>query len=278
VYKRQIGRCPEEFDRQVALWRQERLVVEELGRADLEERIPDLHPQHQQGVFLPEFGQVRNPRHLKALATACRNAGVEIVEGCQTLRLERAGQGTVAAVSAGRRFLSDQICLAAGAWSSDLLQPLGLSVPVVPVRGQMVQLQVGQLPFTCVIEQGLKYLVPRADGLILVGSTMESVGFVKQTTAEGIAGLIGFAQSLVPELGRAEVARCWAGLRPSSPDELPFLGAVPDYSNLLIAAGHFRSGLQMSPATGAIMADLLLGRTPAISLQGLEFARVRPAV
>lgn len=273
-----IGSNAAEFDDSLAQWRAEHLRVEHLDRDQLEEHVPDLHPQHRRGAFLPEFGQVRNPRHLKALTAACRNAGVEIVEGCQTLRLQDAGQGTVRVASAGRQFLCDRICLAAGAWSSDLLQPLGLTVPVTPVRGQMVQLQVGQLPFTAVIEQGLKYLVPRADGLILVGSTMESAGFEKKTTADGIAGLISFAQSIAPELGRAEVARCWAGLRPGSPDELPFLGAVPGYSNLLIAAGHFRSGLQMSPATGAIMADLLLEKTPAIDLTGLEFTRALPAV
>lgn len=254
-------------------WQQERLDVQQLDRAQLERLVPDLHPQYQTGVCLPEFGQVRNPRHLKALAMACRNAGVEIVEGCETLRLQNDGRGRAEVVSADRRFPCDRICISAGAWTSELLQPLGMSVPVQPVRGQMVQLKVEQLPFRCVIERGLRYLVPRADGLILVGSTMERSGFEKKTTAEGVADLIQFAQSLVPSLGRAELVRTWAGLRPGSPEELPYLGPVPGFDNLMVAAGHFRSGLQMSPGTGAIMADLLLGRAPVIDMTGLEFAR-----
>lgn len=262
----------------IAAWRAEEIRFEMLDRTQLEQHVPDLAPTIQSGVLLPDFGQVRNPRHMKALATACRNAGVEIVEGCDALQLTDEGQGRVGVSSADRRFSFDRVCIAAGAWSSDILRALGTAIPVRPVRGQMVQLRVDQLPFSCVIEQGLKYLVPRTDGLILVGSTMESVGFEKKTTAQGIASLIGFAKSLVPDLGRAELVRCWAGLRPGSPDELPFLGAVPGFENLLIAAGHFRSGLQMSPATGAIMADLLLDRTPAIDLDGLDFSRAVPTV
>ena len=155
-----------------------------------------------------------------------------------------------------------------------MLEPLGGTLPVKPVRGQMAQLQVSQLPFTCVIEQGRRYVVPRADGLILVGSTEEDVGFEKRNTTEGVASLLKFAESVVPELGRAEMVRCWAGLRPGSPDELPFLGAVPEFSNLFVGAGHFRSGLQMSPATGAILSDLLLDRTPAIDMTGLTWDRI----
>lgn len=254
-------------------WQHECLSLQPLNRTQLERHVPGLHPDHQQGVYLPDFGQVRNPRHLKALAMACRNAGVEIVEGCETVRLHDDGRGRAVVESADRRFQCDRVCLTAGAWTSELLQPLRLSIPVTPMRGQMVQLKVEQLPFRCVIEQGLRYLVPRADGLILVGSTMEATGFEKKTTAQEVAGLIQFAQSLVPELGRAELVRCWAGLRPASPEELPYLGQVPGFENLMVAAGHFRSGLQMSPGTGAIMADLLLDRTPAIDLTGLEFAR-----
>lgn len=254
-------------------WQQECLSLQPLNRTQLERYVPGLHPDHQQGVYLPDFGQVRNPRHLKALAMACRNAGVEIIEGCETIRLQDDGRGRAVVQSADRRFQCDRVCVTAGAWTSELLQPLRLSIPVTPMRGQMLQLKVEQLPFRCVIEQGLRYLVPRADGLILVGSTMEATGFEKKTTAQEVAGLIQFAQSLVPELGRAELVRCWAGLRPASPEELPYLGQVPGFENLMVAAGHFRSGLQMSPGTGAIMANLLLGRPPAIDLTGLEFAR-----
>ena len=150
---------------------------------------------------------------------------------------------------------------------------LGFSIPVKPVRGQIVQLQLPAQPFRCVVELGRRYLVPRRDGLILIGSTEEHAGFAKHTTTEGVAGLLDFAKSLVPSLAHAEVVNTWAGLRPGSPDELPLLGPVPGFSNVFIGAGHFRSGLQMSPATGTILADLMLGETPRISLDGLSVDR-----
>jgi glycine oxidase len=120
-----------------------------------------------------------------------------------------------------------------------------------------------------VIEHGRQYLVPRQDGLILVGSTQEDVGFEKRNTVDGVTQLLEFAVSLIPELRKAEVLRCWSGLRPASPDELPLLGEVPGFSNVFVGAGHFRSGLQMSPGTAAILADVICRIETAISLEGL---------
>lgn len=261
------------FARQLSDWRAEGIIVEDLDRLGLEKHVPSLADDLSFGVFLPEFGQVRNPRHVKALAAACRQVGVDIIEDQEQISLTVHGR-QVQAATPDRQFLCDRICVCAGSWSSRVLEPLGVALPVKPVRGQMAQLRVGQLPFSCVIEQGRRYIVPRADGLILVGSTEEHVGFEKRNTTEGVADLLKFAESLVPELGRAEMIRCWAGLRPGSPDELPFLGRVPQFNNLFLAAGHFRSGLQMSPGTGAVLTDLLLDRTPGIDLGGLTFDRI----
>jgi glycine oxidase len=125
-----------------------------------------------------------------------------------------------------------------------------------------------------IVERGKLYLVPRPDGRVLVGSTEEDAGFEKQTTAEGITSLLSFALELVPRLAGASVERCWAGLRPGSPDGLPFLGPVPGFENLYVAAGHFRSGLHLSPATGLLMKELLLGEPLSIPLE--EFRLDRP--
>ncbi len=263
----------DDFAGQVSDWQSEGIVVEQMSRTELERHVPGLADDFSTGVFLPEFGQARNPRHVKALAAACRQLGVEIIEDAEQLTLTQHNK-TVEAATPARQFSADRICVCAGSWTGNVLEPLGVTLPVKPVRGQMAQLQVSQLPFTCVIEQGRRYVVPRADGLILVGSTEEDVGFEKRNTTEGVASLLKFAESVVPELGRAEMVRCWAGLRPGSPDELPFLGAVPEFSNLFVGAGHFRSGLQMSPATGAILSDLLLDRTPAIDMTGLTWDRI----
>jgi len=169
----------------------------------------------------------------------------------------RRDEDRATAVAANHTFPADRICVTAGAWTRALLQPLGIRLPVRPVRGQIAQLRLPQLPFRCLIEQGNRYLVPRDDGLILLGSTEEEVGFEKRTTSSGIQGLLEFASSLVPELGTAEVVRQWAGLRPGSPAGVPFLGRIDGFENLFVGAGHFRSGLQMSPGTAVILSEML---------------------
>ena len=262
-----------EFKRQVDEWVAEGIDVDELDRHQLEQHVSDLHSHINSGIYLSEFGQVRNPRHVKALAAACQSLGVDILENCEQLHLTDAGQGRVVATAGDRRFSADRICICAGAWTSQLLNPLGVKIPVKPVRGQMAQLRVSPQLFSRVIEQGRRYIVPRTDGLVLVGSTMEDVGFEKKTTADAISDLLKFAESMVSELGKAEVVRCWSGLRPGSPDELPFIGPATEFSNLFVGAGHFRSGLQMSPATGAVLTELLLDNKPDIDLTGLAVDR-----
>lgn len=240
-------------------WQAEGIVVERLDdRSELERHVPGLAPDHTQAVWLPEFCQVRNPRHLKALEAACRLSGVEILEDVADVCLD--AEGAVVRVStSARSFQAERICITAGSWTALLLNRLAVELPVAPVRGQVAQLKLPQLPFRCVIEQGRRYLVPRPDGLILVGSTEEQVGFDRRTTSAGVGGLLKFASELVPELAGAELVRQWAGLRPGSPEGLPFLGRIEAFDNLYVGAGHFRSGLQMSPATAQLLADALMG-------------------
>jgi glycine oxidase len=116
-----------------------------------------------------------------------------------------------------------------------------------------------------------RYLVPRQDGRILVGSTEEpEAGFEKRTTESGVAGLIEFAAAVVPALAGAQVEKTWAGLRPGSPDGMPFLGRIPGWDNGFVAAGHHRAGIQLSPATGRLMTDLILGRAPALPVEAFR--------
>lgn len=254
-------------------WLAEEVAVRTVDRSELLSLAPGFSDRFCDAAFLPDFGQVRNPRHLHALRTACLLRGVRILEGVDDLRLQVRSSGVVDVHSDTVRLSADRICVTAGAWTRRLLLPLNIELPVEPVRGQILQLKTDGPPICHVIEQGRRYLVPRNDGLLLVGSTEERVGFAKHTTADGIAQLLAFATSLLPELGRAEVRRVWAGLRPGSPDELPYLGPVAGLENLFVGAGHFRSGLQMSPGTGAILCSLLLDQEPPVCLDGLDADR-----
>jgi glycine oxidase len=124
-----------------------------------------------------------------------------------------------------------------------------------------------------IIEHGKNYLVPREDGRILIGATEEDVGFDKRPTPVAIRDLLDEALRLCPVLARAEVEATWAGLRPGSVDTRPYIGFAPGFRNLIVATGHKRAGLQLSPATGELVADLLLGRAPRIELTHFRLDR-----
>ena len=137
--------------------------------------------------FSPTSRQVRNPRYLQALKAACLLRGVEILEHVHALDVRLNGDRISAVQIDGRTLQFDRICFAAGAWSAAMLQPLGFSIPVKPVRGQIVQLQLPAQPFRCVIELGRRYLVPRRDGLILIGSTEEDCRIREAYDNQGVS-------------------------------------------------------------------------------------------
>jgi glycine oxidase len=120
---------------------------------------------------------------------------------------------------------------------------------------------------------GLRYLAPRQDGHVLVGSTMEDVGFVKENTPEATDELLSFATQLVPALAELPVETCWSGLRPGTPDGKPYLGRAGQLENIWLATGHFRAGLQLSPATAVVMRSLILGQAPPIDVSSLRCGR-----
>jgi glycine oxidase len=216
---------------------------------------------------LPDLAQVRTPRHLKALLAGCRKYHVRLRPGCVALGFERTSEPIISLQTTDGPLAADRFVLATGAWTDPLLEQVGWRPGIHPVRGQIALLNTGAPLFTRVLMQGKRYLVPRPDGRVLVGSTEEDAGFDKRTTAQAISDLLAFAIRLVPGLADAPVERCWAGLRPGSPDGLPFLGVVPGIANLLVAAGHFRSGIQWSPITGLLVKEALLGQRPTIPLE-----------
>lgn len=254
-------------------WRDEGVVVEPLSPDELAEWEPAINREAVAGYRLPEMGQIRNPRHLKALLAGCADRGVELLAGRPVVDFDMQHGKVVAARTPSETFSAGQFCVAGGAWSRQLLQRAGVQVAVEPVRGQIVLLSMQPLPFRHVILEEARYLVPRPDGRILVGSTEEWVGFDKRNTAEAVGGLIEFAVRVVPSLCGAKYERAWSGLRPGSPDRLPYLGPVPETENLFVAAGHFRSGLQMSPATAVLMRQLMLGQAPLFPLDAFACDR-----
>ena len=143
----------------------------------------------------------------------------------------------------------------------------------MPIRGQMVLFRAPRRLFSHVLNEGPRYIVPRDDGRVIVGSTEEEVGFDKQTTVTEIQELKDLAQRIVPELGQALVEKTWAGLRPATFDGFPYLGVVPELPNVFVAAGHFRSGLHLSTGTARVISQLMRGESPEIDLSPFRVGR-----
>ena len=262
-----------ERDDELAVWQSEGIPAESLAAGDLSELEPALAVGSRPALHLPGQAQIRNPRHLKALLASCAAQGVQLIPNAGAIGFNIDGGHVAGVRTTAGTFHSDQYCVTAGAWSRGLLEPLGIDLPVRPVRGQIALLKASPLPITRMVEIGSRYLVPRPDGRVLVGATMEEVGYDKRNTASAIGSLLALAIATCPDLAHADLERTWAGLRPGSPDGLPYLGGVPDYDNLFVAAGHFRSGLQMSPATARLMRQLLLGQPSEVSLEPFSLTR-----
>ena len=154
-----------------------------------------------------------------------------------------------------------------------LLEKLGFSNGIMPIRGQMILFHSPQRLIHRIVNEGNRYLVPRDDGRILAGSTEEEAGYVVETTPASISQLHRWATSILPQLHDVKVERTWAGLRPGSYDSMPYIGQIPVAENLFIAAGHFRSGLHMAPGTARVLADLMTDREPAIDLTPFRVGR-----
>jgi glycine oxidase len=217
-----------------------------------------------ESVWLPDVAQVRNPRLAQALSAACRALGVSILAGTPALGLAL-GNGRVAGVETRTGTLpADRVVVAAGAWSQTLLGDLAGEVKIEPVRGQILLFKStpGLLPF--VVYGGGQYLVPRRDGLILAGSTLEYAGFDKNVTEAAREALHRFALEVFPPLAQAELVHQWAGLRPGSPGNVPTLSAHPRIGNLYLNSGHFRYGVTMAPASAELLRDLMLEQTPRL--------------
>lgn len=237
---------------------------QQIDAQQLVELEPTLGVTSPQSCWLPEIGQVRNPRLAKSLRSALEKSGVRFIEQRAVTGFRQAGE-RVAGVETEAGFLAaEHIVVAGGAWSGELLRTTGIELPVEPVRGQMILFRgmPGQVRHI-VLDQG-RYVIPRRDGRILVGSTLEHVGFDKTTTETALADLRSAALKLVPRLADCELEHHWAGLRPGSPNGVPCIARHPRLTNLYINAGHYRNGVILGPASARLLADQLLGRRAEI--------------
>lgn len=201
-------------------------------------------------------GYVRVAALVDALARAATVRGARWARA-EVRRIDAAG-GRVAIHTPDETLTADAVVLAAGSWSGGIALA-GESPPVRPVRGQIVQLRLGEAPIAHVVWGPECYVVPWKDGRVLVGATVEEVGFDERVTDEAVRQLRAGGERLVPALGGASFEEARAGLRPATTDELPIIGASTTMRGVFYATGHYRNGVLLAPLTAVLVADLVLG-------------------
>lgn len=223
-----------EFDSQALAWCKARDVPAEVQGDSL---------------LLPQVAQVRNPRLLAALKARLIQLGVVLHEQTELLPLDQTDSRIESWLGRkGQRFSSDVFVITAGAWSALLLGKYAAQVPVKPMRGQMLLYKLAKPAFNEILYCEDFYLIPRRDGHVLAGSTVEDVGFNKSVSAVVKEDLIRKAGALLPSLLSEPVQKHWSGLRPGSPDNVPIIEVHQTFDNLYLNTGHFRYGVTMAPA------------------------------
>lgn len=266
-----------EIEPALAFARESGLRAELLDEAKLAAIAPAAARRAGPSLLLPETAQLRNPRFLDALVADLRRRGVTLLEEAGAVGLAPAGDRLV--VQAGRygTLQAADVVVAAGAWSAGLLAPLGVRLPVHPVRGQILWYLLPRPVLGHILVDRGHYVIPRHDGVVLVGSTLEQVGFDDSTTREAADTLRAVAADMVPLLGSLPVQGQWASLRPAAPDGIPLIGPVPGYAGLWVNTGHFRNGVSLAPGSAALLAALVAGQAPPLDPTAFDpAARMAP--
>jgi len=240
-----------------------------LDAAALRAAEPALAPGLAGALLAPGEAHVRTPLLVRALAAAAAGAGARLEAGTPVVGLLRDGARVTGVATARGPEPAGAVVLCTGSWTAGAaawVEP-AFAAPVVPVRGQIVALDAPRPPLARIVWGEGAYLVPRRDGSVAVGATVERVGFDCRVTAEGVRALLAGACALAPALAGASFRGAWAGLRPDTPDHLPLVGPVPGLAGLFLAAGHYRNGVLLAPLTGDLVAEGLAGkpwRAPAL--------------
>lgn len=245
-------------DATVALHRRLGLSAEPMELETARQWETSIGPSAAAASWLPDEGTVEPRLLMDAVLGATQHYGVEIRPDCEATGLLRRSERCVGLVAGGEHVMAGAVIVAAGCYSAQILEASTLAscAPTRPVRGQMLGLRSDSVRLRRVVRSHRAYLVPRGDGRIVAGSTLEDVGFKKQVTPAGISHVLGGALEMCPALAEAEVFETWSGLRPGTPDDLPIIGPT-EIEGLLVATGHYRNGILLAPVTAKLMRNFL---------------------
>jgi glycine oxidase len=214
------------------------------------------------GLWLPQVAQLRPPHLLQAMRQALLQHGVELLEHTELQPLPAAAQMDSWETLDGRTLEADQFVVTSGAWSFELLRANALKLDIKPMRGQILLYRQPPQGLAHMVFHDGFYLVPRKDGLLLAGSTLEDVGFDQSTTDDVREALRAKAEAVMPELAHMPILKHWSGLRPGTPANLPTIAEHPQIKNLFLNTGHFRYGLTMAPCSARMIAALMCNESP----------------
>ncbi len=246
-------------------------------RTDGANRLCDALVSGDPALYFADIAQIRPPRLVKALRQVLARR-VDVRAYTPVRQLDVRG-GRVHGVECESGTLRcGEVVVCAGAWTGRLLDAAGVSVPIRPIRGQMIAYKLDERPFVPMVLADGKYLIPRADGLVLVGSSVEDVGFDQTVTSDVRAELEAFAGRICPMLAGRPVVSHWSGLRPGAPSGVPFVGAFPGIDGLWLNAGHFRNGICLAPGACRLLVDWMQSGAPSEEGAAFSVEAERPEI
>lgn len=248
-------------------WQQEWGVRGEIVKGEALRRLePALTKEAVAALYYPDEHHLYAPDYVQALIKACRKLGVEILEQAGEVQFREIKEDGLLLAGDDVTVGAELCILACGAWTAIYESVLGIRLPIFPIRGQICayhrhEEQINHLIF---FSQG--YVLSKGNGTIVCGASEDIAGFDTSVTEQGINRLVRFSRQLFPVLEGREPFHRWAGLRPATQDGYPLLGPVDHYPNIILASGHYRNGILLSPATGQVIADVIEGRNPKVNL------------
>ncbi|MDQ4120536.1 MAG: glycine oxidase ThiO [Acidobacteriota bacterium] len=266
----------EETEKRFAWQRAAGLPVEKISREDVLELEPNVSEKVLGALRFPFDWQVENRDLIRALVQSLQKQDVLVQCSAKVERILFENGKAVGVLTENGEVRAQHVIVAAGAWSrafSEIPFDLSLELLVKPIRGQMLSFSYQEKPMRHIIYSASGYVVPRADNRVLVGATIEDVGFDKNITGDGLLSLLQTAAEISPRLCNLPISDIWAGLRPASADNLPIIGEFPENSNLYFATGHYRNGILLAPLTARLIADKIVEGRKSPFLQIFNLSR-----
>jgi glycine oxidase len=241
--------------------------IEAWDAGEVRRHEPALSADVRGAMFVRGDHWVNSERLVVAYAQAAAVAGVAVMTGAAVSRVIVEDGRARGVMVDGDRHDADAVLLAAGAWTGALAATFGARLRIEPRKGQMIALAHVPALLTHTIHGDDVYLIPRASGELLIGATVEKVGFQPSVTARGIATLLNAALALVPGVAGLPISRTWSGFRPWAPDSLPVLGPWPGVDGLFVATAHYRNGILLAPVTARLMTEWMTHGEPSLDVK-----------